>query len=171
MNRSWLWLGLLFVWMVVTLVIASSPTKFLDMFVALGVGMLLALTWCVRLFLAVRRGEPKQLLSVEPLIGLSVLGLCLMRVPESVRFTLSEPALTAYAKEQLAHPTGSETPRRIGLYRFAFVTVDKQEVYLRLGPGFLDAIGFSYATKRPHDVGEVRYTPLRGNWYTRIDSW
>ena len=172
MNKAWLWWGALLAWCFAACLVASDPTSFLGGIVVAGVGLVLALAWLVRLVVALRSASAQRgQLGLEAVVGLAVVGLCYLQVPSTVRFRLSAPTLTAYAKGQLANPQGSQTPVRIGLYTFNSVAVEKakNEVHLDLGGRFLDRVSFVYAHKMPNDAGS--YTRLYGNWYQRIEGW
>ena len=137
---------------------------------------MLGLAWLMRLILAIRsggetRGQRLSSLGLEALVGMAIVGICFLEVPQKVRFRLSEPALTAYAKEQLARPAGSKSPLRIGLYSIRTVNVTEKKVHLDLGPHFFDGVGFSYSVEPPHDQGNTYYEHIHGLWYKRSDLW
>ena len=176
MNKTWLWWGALGVWCVAALVVTSDPTSFFAGIIVAGAALVLALVWLVRLIMAVRsggevRGQRLSSLGLEAVVGLATVSVCFLEVPQNVRFHLSEPALTAYAKQQLTHPTGSESPLRIGLYNIRTVNATENEVHLDLGPHFFDGVGFSYSIKPLHDQGDTHYEQIHGFWYKRHDLW
>ena len=176
MNKTWLWWGVLGVWYTAALIVTSDPTSFFGGIIVAGVALVLTLAWLVRLILAIRsggtlRGQRLSGLGLEALVGVAFVGLCFLEVPQKVRFRLSEPALTIYAKEQLTHPTGSKTPVNIGLYQFRSVTADKDEVDFDLGGRFMDTVTFSYVPAPAGRPERGTCTPLTRAWYQCVEGW
>jgi hypothetical protein len=176
MNKTWLWWGALAVWCVAALVVTSDPTGFFAGIIVAGVALVLALAWLVRLILAIRSGGEtrRQWLSglgLEALVGMAVVGVCYLGVPQKVRFGLSEPALTAFAKDALAHPQKPLGNPRIGLYQLYDGQVSEGEVSLTLGSNFLDNLGFVYAPASPKERSETTFKPLQGSWYLWTHSF
>lgn len=172
-KKTWLWWLLAGLWCAAALYYFSEPTLFFEGIVLYGLALVLTVAWLIRLVIALR-GSERRLKSVvlvaEALTCCTVAAFCVMGGASGVRFQLSEPALTAYAKA----PKESDKPLRVGLYIFRGVSVDKEtgEVTFSLGGRFLDAVSFAYLPKgTPKNFGEVRYEPIQGHWYERVDSW
>ncbi len=176
MNKAWLWWGALAAWCITACIVTSDPTSFFGGFYVVGAAFVLALSWLVRLIMAARsggelRGQRLSGLGLEALVSVAFVGLCYLKPPEKVRFRLSERALTAFAKDALAHPKKPLGEPRIGLYQFQGGEVQEGEVSLTLGGRFLDSVGFVYAPAFPKYRGETTFTPLRGSWYLWVHSF
>lgn len=176
MNRTWLWWGALAIWCVAALAVTSTHTGFFGAIIVAGVALVLSVAWLVRVALAIRtggelRGQRLSSLGLEALVGMAVLGVCYLEVPKKARFGLSEPALTAFAKDALAHPEKPLGEPRIGLYQFQGGEVSEGEVSLTLGSNFLDNVGFVYAPASPKERSETSFKPLQGSWYLWTHSF
>lgn len=172
-KKTWLWWLLAGLWCMAALYCASSPTALFEAWALCGLALVLTVAWFIRFVIVLWRSEHRLksvVLVAEALTCSTVAAFCVLGGAASVRFQLSEPALTAYAKA----PKESDKPLRIGLYIFRGVSVDKEtgEVTFSLGGRFLDAVSFAYLPKgTPKNFGEVTYKPLQGHWYERVDSW
>jgi hypothetical protein len=170
MNKTGLWWGALGVWCVAALTVASDPRSAFEGIFVVGAALVLAIAWLVRLILTVRSGtEMRGLrlanLGLEALVSIAFVGLCTLKPPDKVRFRLSERALTAFAKDALAHPKKPLGSPRLGLYQFESGEVTEGEVNLTLGGRFLNTVGFVYAPASPKYRGETTFKHLRGAWY------
>ncbi len=92
-------------------------------------------------------------------------------IPFDARLAASRGGMTAAAAEILTDADAE--PAWIGLYPVA--RIDRYENGFRFliwGSGFLDPVGFAYASEgEPPRIGEDRYEPLGDGWWHWTESW
>lgn len=171
-------------------IMAFSDAGFNILFIllALPIALIWVLFWFVRLIIAIRRqqgqGERnvKKILAhymIEPTLIAVPLLLAYVGVFSSVRFMLSEQALSNYAEQVRAgnvnlafefnHPS-----RRVGLYRVTFTDLlpDGTVRVLTSSHGVMDRAGFANSSHEPPPRrGEDSYKHIHQQWWVWYESW
>ncbi len=154
----------------VTLLAFSPPGGyFLAIIVLFWVWLVAGITWLARFIwiVLVRRtkGRWASWFFAPVVVTVSALAIHL-NGPFLVRFQLSEPAMTRFAKQALVQQAPT-TPGRIGLWEVGRVeTFDGGVRFTVAGAGFIDEDGFAYSPgARPPTRGDDSYEHLDGPWY------
>jgi len=162
--------GAIGVMVAATLVAFSPPGGYFFAIIFLIWAWLLAgVTWLARFIGVVvvrrRKGRWAAWLFAPVVVVVSAVAIRLDG-PFLVRFHLSEPAMTRFAKQSLGQPA-STSPRRIGLWEVGRVeTFDGGVRFTVGGAGFIDEDGFAYTPRgRPPTRGDDSYEHLDGPWY------
>jgi len=164
-KKTWLWWLLAGLWCAAALYYFSDPTIFFEGIILYGLALVLTVAWLIRLVIALRGSEGRLksvVLAAEALTCVTVAAFCALGGASRVRFQLSEPALTAYAKA----PKASDTPLRLGLYTVQRVRIEKEGVVFELGGRFLDTVGFIYSPQRTPDKAQIQ-----GPWFEWSMGW
>jgi hypothetical protein len=158
---------------IITLIAFSLPGGyFFVALVALWAWLILGAIWAARLIgmVVIRRisgrGTWTWAWLVAPLIVVATAAVIQLDGPLVLRFRLSEPAMTRFAKRTL-DKTSPGSPGRIGLYEVDRVeTFDGGLRFTVAGTGFIDGAGFAYSPRgRPTDGPDNSYDHLDGPWY------
>lgn len=167
--------------------IAFSDAGFSILFVllALPVTFVWSLLWLIRLALSMKRQNIagfKNNLSYwlfEPVVIVLPLILALTGVFSSVRFVLSEQALSSYAENVRAGKVDLEfefnhPARHVGLYTVTFTDLlaDGTVRMLTSSHGVLDRAGFANSPANPPlKQGEDSYKHIHRQWWYWYESW
>lgn len=145
--------------------------------------------WLIRLFIAWRRKakhrESKlhkacwRYWLVEPIVIIIPLVLAVSGVFSSIRFALSEPALSRYVADVRAGKVDlafefSHPPRQVGLYRVTFTDLlpDGTVRMITSSHGLMDKAGFANSPHRPPPrLGEDSYQYIQQHWWYWYESW
>ena len=154
---------------------------------ALPVAAVWGLVWLIRMFVSLKHqyygvAGFKNNLSYwlfEPVVVVFPLVLALMGVFSSVRFALSEQALSNYAEQvrsgnvnlafEFNHPS-----RRVGLYSVTFTDLlpDGTVRMLTSSHGLMDRAGFANSPQTPPPRrGEDSYKHIHQQWWFWYESW
>jgi hypothetical protein len=170
-------------------VVAFSDAGFnmLLILVALPVTLIWGLVWLIRLILSLkrqRRGvvEAKRNISywsIEPVFVILPLVLALTGVFSSVRFALSEHALSVYAEQVRAGKIDlafefNHPKRQVGLYSITFTDIlsDGTVRVLTSSHGIFDRAGFANSSHTPPQrQGEDFYKHIHQQWWYWHESW
>jgi hypothetical protein len=121
-------------------------------------------------------------------VGLFMVLILYLRVPQGIAWRLSESALRRHAQAILAAeaarvPPATDPvqlpPKRVGLYEMSniiyFPALHGVQYYIA-GSGFLDHYGFAYVpaglpstATNPATMDSSRYLPMEGDWYSFED--
>ncbi len=156
---------------------ASSRGSWVMFFLGGMAGTVLLAVWLYRVIptLVHRRvrltaREWGQWLGLPALVIATYLAF-LSPIPFDARLAASRGGMTAAAAEILTDADAE--PAWIGLYPVG--RIDRYENGFRFliwGSGFLDPVGFAYASEgEPPRIGEDRYQPLGDGWWRWTESW
>jgi len=153
--------------------VAFSPPGGYFIIIVLGfwVWLVVGLTWLGRFIGNVAVQRPIGIRGwttwlVAPVIVLVSAGAIHQDIPLVLRFRISEPAMTRFAKHTLVEPTGNP-PDRVGLYKVGRVEMlDGGVGFTVAGAGIVDESGFAYSPQGPPaEGGGNSYEHLGGDWY------
>ncbi len=170
-------------------VVAFSDAGFnmLLILVALPVTVIWGLVWLIRLIMSLKRqrrgvAEVKRNIFywlIEPVLVILPLVLALAGVFSSVRFALSEHALSVYAEQVRAGKVDlafefNHPKRQVGLYSVTFTDIlpDGTVRILTSSHGLLDRAGFANSSHIPPLMqGEDSYKHIHQQWWYWYESW